>query len=124
MTDLKHSILGLLYHDVYHEKSVTDILNLRLAPHTQTKHAIDDLIATKLIARVPCSDKVKLLPNGSQAYEQSEEERRRDAENKKQQRFQNKISYASVLVPIITFLLGVVVEFKTHVADFFIHLFS
>lgn len=50
---------------------------------------------------------------GKAALEALEEKRRQEAEAKRQQRFQNQISVAQVLVPLITFVLGLVVEHYT-----------
>ena len=39
-----------------------------------------------------------------------QDSRRKEAEDNRQQRFQNQVSVAQVLVPFVTFLLGLVVE--------------
>ena len=47
---------------------------------------------------------------GLSVLSEFEAERRKEAETKRQQRFQNQISVAQVLVPFVTFVLGLVVE--------------
>ena len=47
---------------------------------------------------------------GQDALSAYEKKSAQDTESKRQQRFQNKVSVASVLVPFITFILGLVVE--------------
>lgn len=47
---------------------------------------------------------------GKAVLEAREEKRRKESEAKRQQRFQNQISIAQVLVPLVTFVLGLVVE--------------
>ena len=45
------------------------------------------------------------------------------AERKKQQSFQNKLSVANILVPFVTFFLGVIVEHWSGLVDLVIKLF-
>ena len=47
---------------------------------------------------------------GESALSEFEDVRKKEAEQKEQQRFQNKVSVASILIPLITFVLGIVVE--------------
>ena len=58
----------------------------------------------ELVAVYTISDK------GRATLSEFEEKRRQQAQQKRQQRFDNKIAVAQVLVPFITFLLGLVVE--------------
>ena len=51
-----------------------------------------------------------ITPAGEDALSEFEKARRKESEDKRQQRFQNQISVAQVLVPLITFILGLVVE--------------
>lgn len=46
------------------------------------------------------------------------------AENKRQQRFQNKIAILNVLVPIITFFIGIFVEHFTNIVGLVISFFQ
>jgi len=54
---------------------------------------------------------------GKNALAEFEDEAHQRAENKKQQRFQNKVSVAQVLVPAITFILGLIVEHTTGIVE-------
>lgn len=56
-------------------------------------------------------DKWIITELGKDALAEFEKERNKEAEHKRQQRFQNKISIASVLVMLITFFIGLVVEY-------------
>lgn len=58
------------------------------------------------------SDDYLLLadPDGSDALEAKEKEMGQEAKDEKQRRFQNQVSVANVLVPLISFVLGLVVE--------------
>lgn len=51
-----------------------------------------------------------ITPAGEDALSEFEKARRKESEDKRQQRFQNQISVAQVLVPLITFILGLIVE--------------
>lgn len=51
-----------------------------------------------------------LTSRGDDALAEFEYVRQKDADTKRQQRFENKISVATVLVPAITFVLGLIVE--------------
>lgn len=53
---------------------------------------------------------VYLTVSGADRLEQLCQEAKDKAEAEKQRRFQNKVSVASVLVPLVTFVLGLVVE--------------
>lgn len=58
------------------------------------------------------------------AYLSSQEEiLKQQAKNERQQRFDNKISVLSVLVPLITFLIGILLEHWVGLVDFLISLF-
>lgn len=47
---------------------------------------------------------------GLAILEAMEQERKKEAEAKRQQRFQNQMTIAQVLIPLVTFLLGLVIE--------------
>lgn len=53
---------------------------------------------------------VNITIKGLERLEQLEQEAIDKAKQEKQQSFQNKVSVAAVLVPLITFILGVVIE--------------
>lgn len=70
------------------------------------------------------SSRCIVLSHSAFSLEQYFKDRAHDyAEHKRQQRFQNKISVASVLVPFITFILGVIAEHFGNIVDFLFGLF-
>lgn len=52
----------------------------------------------------------EITVKGISALSEFEEVRRKESEDKRQQHLQNQIAIAQVLVPLITFILGLVVE--------------
>ena len=124
MTDLKYSILGVLYSNKDRQESKTNLINLNLDTPTSTHHAINELLADSLVKAVIGTDRIALTHLGATAYEQANEDRKHQADQKRQQRFENKISVASVLVPLITFFLGVIVESQVNIVEWFRSLFS
>lgn len=52
-----------------------------------------------------------------------EKEANKQAENKRQQRLQNQFSVASILVPLVTFILGLIVEHFTELVSCFLNIF-
>ena len=124
MTDLKYSILGVLYSKEPRQESAIDLINRHFATPASTSHAIDELIKAELVKPIRGSDVVELTPSGATAYEEANEERKTQAEQKKQQRFNNKMSVATVLVPLVTFFLGIIVEAQVNLVDWFLALFK
>ena len=124
MTDLKYSILGVIYSSRPRQESKINLINRHFDTPESTDYAIKELIEAKFIMPILGSDKVELTPLGATAYEQANEERKSQAEQKRQQRFDNKISVASVLVPLVTFFFGIIVEFKIKIVDWLIALFT
>ena len=124
MTDLKYSILGVLYSSQYRQESKINLINLNFDTPISTSHALDDLVESKFIKPILGTDKFKLTSSGATAYEQAKHDRKKQAENKRQQRFQNKVSVASVLVPLITFFIGIIVEFQINIVDLLLSLFN
>lgn len=71
-------------------------------------------------------DKAKMVTLTPHAFlmEQYLKNRAQDkADKKRQQRFDNKIAMASVLIPLITFILGLFVEHWAGIAQWFLSLF-
>lgn len=124
MTDLKYSILGVLYSNQPRRESRANLIKCHFDTPVATGYAINELIEAKLVVPVLGSDKVELTPLGANAYEQANEERRNQTDQKKQQRFDNKISVASVLVPLITFFLGIIVEFQANIVEWLLAIFK
>lgn len=124
MTDLKFSILGEIYSHPKRSVEFSHLIDKKFSSPLATKNAIDELIGEKLIKSIYGPNVLELTPLGANAYEEAKDIRNKDAENKKQQRFQNKISVASVLVPIVTFFLGIILEYKANIIDLFVSLFT
>ena len=60
--------------------------------------------------KVPAPNRYVLTVAGKDALSEFEKVRDQQAEDKRQRRFQNKVSVLSALVPLATFFLGLVVE--------------
>lgn len=69
------------------------------------------------------SSKIRIIPKGNARLSELEQIRAQNAERKKQQSFENKISIANVLVPFVTFILGVFVEHWAGIVDWVLYLF-
>ena len=54
-----------------------------------------------------------ITPAGEDVLSKFENERRKESEDKRQQRFQNQISVAQVLIPLVTFVLGLIIDHYT-----------
>ena len=54
-----------------------------------------------------------ITPAGEDVLSEFENERRKESEDKRQQRFQNQISVAQVLIPLVTFVLGLIIDHYT-----------
>ena len=124
MTDLKYSILEILYHRIPRQETIVNLVNIEPYNPSATRYAIIELIEDNLIKNLPVSDIVELTPLGATAYENAVEERKHQSEQKRQQRFDNKISVASVLVPLITFIFGIIVESQFNIVGFVISFFQ
>lgn len=59
---------------------------------------------------VKTTDKWVISELGKDALYEFEKEREQQAKHERQQRFQNKISILNILVPFVTFFLGLVIE--------------
>lgn len=55
--------------------------------------------------------------------ESQEEKMREHAEKERQQRFNNKLSIANILVPFVLFILGILAEHIARIVDFVIGIF-
>lgn len=125
MTDLKFELLGILYP----ANSTAPVRKLQLlqsglASPVEVEKALSDLRGQGYVTSAVGSDIVTLTAAGRAAFEGAQISRKKQADDKKQQRFQNKISVASVLVPLVTFLLGLVVEYQAGVVAWVVALFS
>ena len=125
MTDLKFELLGILY-----PANSTDpvrklqLLQSGLASPVEVEKALVDLGRQGYVTSAVGSDIVTLTTAGRTAFEGAQISRKKQTDDKKQQRFQNKISVASVLVPLVTFFLGLVVEYQAGIVAWTVALFS
>jgi hypothetical protein len=124
MTDLKYSILGVLYSREPRQESTSNLIKLHFDTPAATDHAIEELIAANFIKPLLGSDKVEITPSGANAYEEASDVRQSQSEQKIQQRFDNKISVATVLVPLITFFLGIIVESQADIVGWLLSFFK
>ena len=125
MTDLKFALLDMLYHTVP-TKPLTkiDLLNSGHDKVYNIEAALKDLMTQSYISATYGSDTVKITSTGRIAYEAAKEERQQQTKNERQQRFDNKISVASVLIPLITFVLGLTVEHFSGLVAWLVSLFT
>ena len=123
MTDLKFAILGALYAKEPREETVTNLCNIKLSTPCEAFHAIQELAAMGYIQRYSHLTIARLTPSGAIAYEEAKDEREKQAEEKKQQRFDNKMAIASVLISLISFFSGVIVESQIDLVDWVLSLF-
>lgn len=69
------------------------------------------------------ADTIPITDEGRLALAAMNQELDEKAERKKQQSFQNKLSVANILVPFVTFFLGIMVEHWSGLVDLVIKLF-
>lgn len=69
------------------------------------------------------TDTISITDEGRLALAAMNQELDEKAERKKQQSFQNKLSVANILVPFVTFFLGIMVEHWSGLVDLVIKLF-
>ena len=68
-------------------------------------------------------EKIYITSKGYARLSELEKIRAQNAERKKQQAFQNKVSIANVLVPLVTFILGMLTEHWSGVVSWLLSLF-
>lgn len=127
MTDLKFDILKLLYNSYpLRERKFGEIIESVSADPTLIKNALKELQSPShmLVENLTCSDVYKLTALGAEVYEQLQEEREQASKTERQQSFDNKIAVASLLVPFITFVLGLLVDHYTDLVSFLLSLFK
>lgn len=125
MTDLKFQILKLLYEKYpMRELSMMDIIHSINEEAIHTHNALKELNSKEYIKQLTCSNVFKLTNSGADVFEQIQEEREKASKQESQQRFDNKISVASLLVPFITFILGLLVDHYTNLVSFILKIFE
>ena len=73
---------------------------------------------------VPTPDKWALTVEGEDALLDFENMRQKESDKKRQQRFENKISVLQVLVSLVTFILGLIVEHFSGIIGIILQLFG
>lgn len=124
MTDLKFFLLDKLYSaSPLCPLHKTDLLNSGFATPREIEDAIDDLFELHYIKTPIGSSAIVIDKGGRNAYESEKEKRYENACNKRQNRFNNKIAIASVLMSPIMFLVGLIVEHRSQLIDLVLSLF-
>lgn len=127
MTDLKFQILSFIYHSHNHEIEEIEVYKQNFGDVKEVRIAINDMLQNNpnsLITKPIGKRTLKMTSAGNIAYEQAEDDRHQQAKKERQQRFDNKVSIASVLVPLITFFLGLIVEYEVNVISWLFSLFN
>lgn len=125
MTDLKFNILKLLYNShPLREQRFGKILHSVPEDPILVKNALSELSSSGIIENLTCSDIYKLTDLGEKVFEQIQEEREQVSKQECQQRFDNKISVANLLIPLVTFILGFFVDHCPEVFSFLSSIFK
>jgi len=66
---------------------------------------------------------VRLSPKGLTRLQDLQESANKDAENKRNYRFQNKLSILCCLIPLLTFIVSLVIDYWDSILAFFSRLF-
>lgn len=106
MTDLEITILQTIHNQKYCEAHRKILYDLNKSNPEMIKSTINDLLKLGLIEAIPLSNCYKLSGSGLNALRLAKKERENDTKQESQQRFDNKISVANLLVPFVIFILG------------------
>ena len=125
MTDLKFEILNLLYNSKpLREQKFGNISKSVSADPTLIKYALSELSSKGIIENLPCSDVYILTDSGAELFEQVQDERDNASKQESQQSFDKKMSIANLLVPFVTFILGLLADHYTNLVSFVLALFK
>ena len=108
MTDLKFSILKVLYTSPTRRTTKTELFNRKFASPTDTMNTIKDLIEAKLLKVEIGSDQVRMTSLGADAFESAQEERREQAKSEKQYRFNKKTTIISLVIAATTSVIAMI----------------
>ena len=111
MTDLEYTILESIHNQRFKEAHREILFNLNKSNPEFIKSTIDDLLELNLIEKVPCSNSYKLSKLGLKALHLAKQERKNETKHESQQRFDNNVSVANLLIPFVIFILGLLVEY-------------
>lgn len=128
MNDIRYPILKELGSLNGHSIHYVDLLNRLDSPPIYSEALLCEMQKDGLISGdLSSGGFIGLTDTGVSLYLQRtlelNQENEQKAKQEKQQSFQNKISVASVLVPLVTFILGLVVEYFGGLLRFFFQFF-
>ena len=124
MTDLEITILETIYNQPFQEAHRENLYNLNKGNPQLIKSTIDDLLKLELIKQVPCSNNYKLTKTGLKSLHLANQERDKASKQESQQRLDNNISVANLLIPFVIFILGLLIEYHTAIFSFLISFFK
>ena len=124
MTDLKYAILEKLYFNSRREVHQAELFNIDIYRINEISLAMSDLVSFELIERVIGSNKYHLTTPGIKSFELAKNVRDQASKQEKQQRFDNKMSIANILVPLVTFILGILVDHFANIVSWFLSFFK
>ena len=124
MNDLQFAVLESIHNQRFQEAHRATLYNLNKCNPQIIKSTIDDLLELELIERVPCSNNYKLTGPGLEALHLANQERDKASKQESQQRFDNNISVANLLIPFIIFILGFLIEHRTAIVSFILAFFQ
>ena len=82
--------------------------------YQDTDLCISDLIKANLLqcknGKFPYMDLLTIAPKGCECLEEFKKEAEEESKAQRQQRFENKMSIATLLISLISFIVGLVVE--------------
>ena len=111
MNDLMFYLLGIIKSAPKTNPIREDaLLNSGLANPIDITDAIKDLKHLEYIKSPIGGNTLLVTSKGRIAYNEFEQKRCQESKNGRQQRFQNKVSVASALVPFVIFVLGLIVD--------------
>ena len=67
---------------------------------------------------------IRFGPRGELRLQHLQQIAREQAKCERQQRFENKIAVANILVPLATFVIGILVEYRTGIIELIKHFFE
>lgn len=112
MTDIKYFILTMLYNSEDRTIDRNSILNSKIATPNEIQENIFDLSSapTAFIKNITCSDKYTLTNEGVYAFESEKERRCQISKDEKTQKSNNRINRGTLLVALLSFIFGTLID--------------
>lgn len=123
MSDLKFKILNYIYNSPNHKQSKMNLLNSGFSSYSEIHSILQELEKRELLYK-SVQDEYGLTGTGMDAIEEAQETRAQYAENKRQHRFNNKLTIIAILTPFVLFILGLIVDHFPSILSFLSSLFS